>query len=77
MNKISLAKMKRNQKGKIAEITGGKALHERLTVMGIYVGREVTLLNHSMFRGPVAIKAGRSIVALGFGMASKIIVEVE
>lgn len=69
--------MRRNQKGKIAEITGGKALHERLTAMGIYVGQEVTLLNHSIFRGPVAIKARRSIVALGFGMASKIIVEVE
>ncbi|RJO65123.1 MAG: ferrous iron transport protein A [Candidatus Omnitrophota bacterium] len=77
MNRVSLVRMKRNQKGKIVEIAGGKALHDRLTAMGIYVGKEVALLNHSIFKGPVAIRVGRSILALGFGMASKIIVEVE
>ncbi len=69
--------MKVNQKGRIAEITGGSAMHNRLMSMGIYQGREVTKLSHFVLRGPVAIKTGRSVVALGYGMAHKIIVEVE
>jgi ferrous iron transport protein A len=77
MRKVSLAQMKENQIGKVFEIASGSALSNRLMSMGIYKGREITKLSHFALRGPVALKVGRTIMALGHGMASKIIVEIE
>ena len=77
MKKVSLVQMKEKQKGKVAEISGGSALHERLMSLGIYVGREITKFSHFALRGPVAIRVGRSVLALGHGVAAKIIVEIE
>lgn len=77
MKKLSLLQMRANQKGKISEIAGGKALADKLNGMGVYKGKEVTLLSHFVFKGPVAIKVGRSVLALGYGMANKIMVETE
>jgi len=77
MHKISLVAFKTKHKGKVAEILGGVNLHNRLMNMGIYKGREVTKLSHIGLRGPVVIKSGRSILALGHGMAEKIMIEIE
>lgn len=77
MKKISLAQMKANQKGKVVEISGGAGLQNRLINMGIYKGRDIIKLSHIGLRGPVVIKSGRSILALGRGMAAKIIIGVE
>ncbi len=77
MKRLSLLQLKVNQKGRITEISGGRALQNRLMSMSIYQGKEITKLSHFILRGPVAIKVGRSILALGYGMAKKIIVEIE
>lgn len=69
--------MKANQKGKVAEISAGIGLQNKFMSMGIYNGREITKLSHFALRGPVAIKVGRAVLALGHGMAAKIMVEVE
>jgi len=77
MKKISLAKLKANEKGRVMEISGGLNLQNRLMNMGVYRGKEITKLSHIGLRGPVVIKAGRSILALGHGVAAKIILEQE
>lgn len=77
MKKISLTHLKANHKGKIADITGGGNLQNRLANMGLFKGREVTKLSHIGLRGPVVIKVGRSILALGHGVAAKVMVEAE
>lgn len=69
--------MKTGQKGTVADIEGGHAFVHRLSSMGIHRGREVTKVSQFVLRGPVAIKVGRGIVALGYGMAHKVIVEIE
>jgi len=69
--------MRREQKGKVAEVAGGKGLENRLMSMNVYRGKEITMLSHSVLRGPVTIKVGNSVIALGHGMAGKIIVELE
>ena len=76
MKKLSLIQLKANQKGKVIEIDAGAGLKYRLLSMGIYPGREITKLSHFVLRGPIAIKVGNSVLGLGHGMASKIIVEV-
>jgi len=77
VNKISLVNIKANHKGKVMEIIGGTNLQERLMNMGVYKGKEVTKLSHIGLRGPVVIKAGRSILALGHSVAAKVILERE
>ena len=69
--------MKEKQKGKVLEISGGSSFAGRMMSMGIYAGREITKLNHFALRGPITIKVGRSVLALGHGIAAKIIIEVE
>jgi Fe2+ transport system protein FeoA len=77
MRRVALTHLKAGHKAKVVEITGGQALHHRLMSMGVYKGKEVTKLSHIGLRGPVVIKAGRSILALGHGVAAKIMVEAE
>ena len=73
--KISLIHIKANRKGRVVEISGGGNLQDKLMNMGVYKGKEVTKLSHIGLRGPVVIKAGRTILALGHGVAAKIVVE--
>lgn len=75
MRKISLVKMKRGEKTKIVEISGGPALQNRFMGMGIYTGREIAKVSQIALRGPVTIRVGRTTLALGHGMAGKIFVE--
>jgi len=75
MKRLSLIQLKENRKARVAEICAGSALHNRLMSMGIYKDRELTKLSHIGLKGPVVIKVGRTILALGHGMAGKIIVE--
>lgn len=77
MKKVSLVQMRTGQKGKVLEISGGIGIRNRLMSIGIYEGKEIAKLSHFALRGPVAIKVGRTVLALGHGMASKIIVEIE
>ena len=77
MKKLSLVHIRENQKAKVLEISGGRILQHRMMSMGIYPGREITKLSHFALRGPVAVRVGRSVLALGHGVAAKIIVEVE
>jgi Fe2+ transport system protein FeoA len=77
MKKTSLVQMKTNHKGKVVEILGGTNLQNRLMNMGVYKGKEIAKLSHIGLRGPVVIKTGRSILALGHSVAAKIIMEAE
>ena len=77
MKRLLLTQMDENQKGVVVEIISGHSLHNRFMSMGIYTGREITKLSHFALRGPVAIRVGRSVLALGHGMANRIIVEVK
>ena len=69
--------MKANQKARVFEISAGLNLQNKFMSLGIYKGREIAKLSHFALRGPVTIKVGRSVFALGHGMASKITVELE
>jgi len=77
MKRISLIQLPRGKKAKVVEILGGSALQNRMMGMGIYPGKEIIKQSHFVLKGPVTIKTGRSLVALGHGMAVKVIVEIE
>jgi ferrous iron transport protein A len=77
MRKISLIQIRENQKAKVSEISGGRGLQHKMMSMGIYPGREIMKLSHFALRGPVTVRVGRSVLALGYGVAAKIIMEIE
>ena len=76
MKRITLVQMKAGEKGTIAQVDGGSRLEKRLDAMGVRVNTGIIKLSAFVMRGPVAIKAGRTVIAVGYGMASKIWVDV-
>jgi ferrous iron transport protein A len=74
---ITVRQMKAGQSGKVVEITGGTGLTNRLNSLGIRPGKKITKISSMFMRGPVTIKVDRSQVAVGYGMAGKISVEVD
>jgi len=74
---LTLAEMKTGQTGIVVRVLGGHGLIGRLDALGIRPGRKVTKLGSTLFRGPVMLKVDSTQVAVGFGMARKIIVEAD
>jgi len=73
----TLSEMRADECGSILEIHGGQGLLNRLGALGIIPGKKITKISTASMRGPVTIQINRTQVALGFGMASKIIVDVD
>ena len=74
---LTLAEMKTGQTGTVVEVLGGHGLIGRLDALGIRPGRKVTKLSSTLFRGPVMVRVNSTQVAVGFGMARKIMVEAD
>lgn len=74
---VSLVEMKTGQSGQIKQIYGGHGMVARLQALGIHPGKRVTKLSAVFHKGPVVLEIDRSQVALGYGQASNIFVEIE
>lgn len=74
--RISLARMRAGQKGNIIKISGGCGVVSRLEALGIREGREIKKISEQWMRGPVLLQHGNTQLALGFGLASKVLVEI-
>ena len=73
---IPLSQMQTGQSGVVVQIQGGRGLINRLSALGIRPGQRVTKVSSMFMRGPVTIQLGNAQVAIGFGMAKRIIVEL-
>jgi len=71
----TLDQVDENRKAKVIDIQGGQGIRQRLSQMGIHPGDIVTILRYGALRGPILIEIHGSQVALGRGIASKILVE--
>jgi len=74
---LTLAEMRTGQTGTVVGVLGGHGLIQRLDALGIRPGKKVTKLSSTLFRGPVTLRVNNSRVAVGFGMARKIIIETD
>lgn len=72
---VTLVQMQTGQSGTVAQIQGGRGLISRLSALGIRPGKRITKISSIIMRGPVTIQVDRAQVAIGFGMANRIIVE--
>ncbi len=73
---LPLSALHAGQSGKVLEITGGWSLRRRLNQIGIHVGDRLQVVRGAVFGGPVLIRIHFCDIALGRGMAQRIIVEV-
>ena len=59
----------------IINYTGGKGVDSKLRQLGFCPGREVKVLRYAPLGGPVMVDVGGRSVAIGRGIAAKILVK--
>jgi len=73
---ITLDLAKENQSVKVVDISGGWGIRQRLGCLGIHPGDIIAVKKSAIMRGPILISIHGNQVALGRGVARKVIVEV-
>lgn len=68
----SLDEVEEGKKVRIVKILGGYGLIRRLVSLGLTIGVELFIINN---QGPIIIKVGDSNIAIGRGIAKKVLVE--
>lgn len=63
--------------GIIMVINGGYGLTQKLDALGIRVGKEITKVSRQWMKGPVIIRSGNTEIAIGYGMARRIMVKIK
>jgi len=71
-----LTQLAEGRSGTVVDITGGFGVVRKLTALGIRPGQKVTKRNSIFSRGPVVVRINSAEVAIGYGMAQKVLVEV-
>jgi ferrous iron transport protein A len=67
--------MESGQSGKVVEIQGGQGIINRLNALGVRTGKRVAKVSSMFMRGPVTLQIGNAQIAIGYGMARRILVE--
>jgi ferrous iron transport protein A len=73
----TLTRMSSGQTGTVVQIAGGHNLTLRLQALGIRPGKSITKVSAMFGHGPVTVQVDNTQIAIGFGMAGKIIVELD
>lgn len=74
MKTIPLTQLRAGEKGVVSEIIGGRGVVNRLYSLGIIPGKMITKVSAMIMNGPVVVQIGNTQIAIGFGMASKVLV---
>ena len=72
---VSLVEFSEAEAARVVSIEGGADIAKRLYHLGIREGVEIKKVAGMFKKGPIIVKIGHSQVALGRGMASRIMVE--
>ncbi|RLE50648.1 MAG: ferrous iron transport protein A [Candidatus Methanomethylicota archaeon] len=72
---IPLAALKPGDKAVVVAIVGGPGLIRRLADLGLTPGTEVEMSRRGVLRGPIEVYVRGVRLALGFGVASKVLVK--
>jgi len=71
---IPLTMLNEGEEGKVKEILGGRGLIRRLSELGFIFGERIRIL-HSHSSGPILVEIKDSRIAIGRGVAMKIIID--
>ena len=73
-DKILLSEMKTGNEGEITNFLGGAKHRDKLNSLGLREGKKIKIISNIAFNGPVTVDVGYSRIAVGRGMASKVLV---
>jgi len=71
---MSLDALLPGQSARVVAIRGGRGVSLRLMQLGIVPGASVRVVGRGPFRGPILVEVNGSQVALGPGIARKVLV---
>lgn len=71
---MMLTQLRIGEKARIVAIGGGRGLKQKLFLRGLFEGKVVRVVSNY---GPVIVEVNGNIVAIGRGMARKIIVTTD
>ena len=74
---VSATQMAAGQSGVVVAVEGGRGLVGRLEALGIRPGKKIRKVSSAFMRGPLIVQVDRCEIAIGFGMARRIIVQIE
>jgi len=69
--------MQPGETGTVKAIQGGHGLIRKLQSIGVRPGKKITKISSHFWRGPQTIEIDNMQVAVGFGIAKKIFVEID
>jgi len=75
MDRIPLTALKKGEKAIIVSHKGGRGFENRMSSLGLRPNAVIKKISSQLFHGPVTIQVGNSQIALGHGMARRIMVE--
>jgi len=75
MNKRDLTQIKKGESVNVVEINGGQKFRDKVDAMGLRVGSRIIKISAQVLSGPITIKIGNTKLAIGHGMAKKILVD--
>ena len=73
---MTLIQVKTGQTVKIKHFEGGANLEHKLRQLGLVPGDNARVLRHAPLGGPILVEVGGRSIALGRGVASRVVVEV-
>lgn len=73
MDEVALIDMKPNETGRVKDIVGGTQVKKRLYELGLNRGSEIKVIKNDI--GPVILAISGNKLALGKGLASKIMIQ--
>jgi len=74
---IDLTQMQPGETGIVEEMQGGHGFIKKLQSMGVRSGKMITKVSSHFWRGPQTVEVDNIQIAVGFGMAKRILVEVK
>lgn len=73
---ICLTHISPGKSGIVAEIHGGQGAVRRLEALGLRIGSKITKISAQFMHGPITVKVGQTSLALGHGLAHKVMVDL-
>jgi len=74
---VDLTQMKPDETGIIKELCGGCDFTKRVQGIGVRPGKRIRKVSSHFWRGPQTVEVDKMRVAIGWGMAKKIFIEVD
>jgi ferrous iron transport protein A len=74
---VDTTQLKAGEEGVIVQLLGGPGLLRKMQSLGVRIGKKVKKVSSHFWHGPQTIEIDNLKIAIGYGLAKKIIVEVK